>query len=161
MGLKVPGYTDGREIHDDLRVNSAFLRELLSLWHARRGTRPMPARSDFDAVELMRFGGRIALIDVYHDPKRYRFRLIGSRITEILGRDSTGRYADDLYDPEFYQTAIGSYETILRDRQPVTAHGNMKMMDKEHIRFESLDLPLSEDGEVIDMIMKGTHFGDP
>ena len=160
MGLKVPGYAEGREVHAGLTPTSSFLNELLALWRSRLGAREMPARADFDATELMRFGGRIALIDVEYAPKRYRFRLIGSRMTEILGRDSTGRYIDDLYQPGFYETAVGSYEAILRDRAPVTAHGDMKAIGKEHIRFESLDLPLSSDGAVIDMILKGTDFQD-
>ena len=160
MGLKVPGYAEKRAVQAGLPPASSFLKELLALWLERRGDRLMPARADFDAAELMRFAGRIALIDVEYDPKRYRFRLIGSRITEILGRDSTGRYIDDLYEPAFYPTAIGSYEVIQRDRAPVTALGDMKRIGKEHIRFESLDLPLSSDGTVIDMIMKGTFFSD-
>jgi hypothetical protein len=156
---KVPGYTDGREMRETPLVDAPFLEELLALWNARRGERSLPARRDFDAVELMRFGGRIALIDVEHEPKRYRFRLIGSRMTEVLGRDSTGRYVDELYDDDFYQTAVGPYERVLRDRRPVTSHGNMKRMGKEFLRFHSLDLPLSSDGERVDMIMKGTEFG--
>lgn len=120
----------------------------------------MPARGDFDAVEFMRFGGRIALIDVEHEPRRYRFRLIGSKMTEVLGRDCTGRYVDDLYERDFYHTAVEPYEVVLRDRRPVTSHGNMKRMGKEFLRFQSLDLPLSGDGERVDMIIKGTEFAE-
>jgi hypothetical protein len=160
MPSKVPGYTDGREMHVTALVDVPFLEELLALWRARRGERLMPARHDFDAVELMRFGGRIALIDVEYDPKRYRFRLIGSKMTEVLGRDCTGAYVDDLYDPAFYHTAVEPYEIVLRDRKPVTSHGNMKRMGKEFLRFQSLDLPLSRDGERVDMIMKGTEFAE-
>jgi hypothetical protein len=158
MKTTVPGYTDGREVDEVSRIREPFLKDLLALWTARRGGRRMPARSDFDAIELMRFGGRIALIDVEHDPRRYRFRLIGSRITEILGRDSTGCYVDELYEPSFRQLAVEPYERILRDLEPVTSRGNMKRMGKEFLRFQSLDLPLSRDGEVVDMIMKGTQF---
>ena len=157
--MKVPGYTDGREMLEIAQGDAPFLEELLALWKARRGERRMPARRDFDAVELMRYGGRIALIDVEYEPKRYRFRLIGSRMTEVLGRDSTGRYVDELYNDDFYETAVGPYERVLRDREPVTLHGNMKRMGKEFLRFHSLDLPLSSDGERVDMIMKGTEFG--
>lgn len=157
---KVPGYTDGREMLETVLDDVPFLRELLALWRGRRGERLMPARRDFDAVEFLRFGGRIALIDVEYEPKRYRFRLIGSKMTEVLGRDSTGRYVDELYDSAFYQTAVEPYEVVSRERRPVASHGNMKRMGKEFLRFQSLDLPLSSDGERVDMILKGTEFGE-
>ncbi len=158
MAATIPGYTDGREVDEISRVEGTFLKDLMALWQSRLNGRRMPSRADFDAIELMKFGGRIALIDVEHDPRRYRFRLIGSYITAVLGRDSTGWYVDELYDRSFYTLAVEPYERALRLLEPITSHGNMKRMDKEFLRFSSLDLPLSDDGETVNMIMKGTEF---
>jgi hypothetical protein len=161
MNLKLPGYTDSRVIDPSLGLKARFLKELHDLWDQKRGDGEMPRRADFTAEELMRFSGRVSLIDVESDPRRYKFRLIGSRITEFLGRDGTGRYIDELYNSDFYPTAIGSYEAILHQRSPVRAQGDMKILGKPYLRFESLDLPLAGNGRDIDMIIKATNFLDP
>jgi hypothetical protein len=37
---------------------------------------------------------------------RFRFRLIGSSPTEIVGSDSTGKYLDEVYSPAGYEYMI-------------------------------------------------------
>lgn len=130
----------------------------MDIWHRLRGSRDMPARRDFSPTDLKGHLGWIALIDVEYDPERYRFRLVGADIATGLSRDSSHQYLDAVYGPEFYETAVGSYRWILEHRKPIRAFGEMVHARKGHIRFESLDLPFSSDGQAIDMIMKRVHY---
>ncbi len=152
------GYASFRRLDPGLGFEFEPMADLIGIWDRLRGARKMPARCDFTPVDLKAHLGWIALIDVEYAPERYRFRLIGSDIAAGLSRDSTMQYLDKVYDPQFYETAVGSYRWILEHRKPLRAFGEMVHANKGHIRLEGLDLPFSSDGRVIDLIMKRVHY---
>lgn len=143
-----------RRVDPSLRFDAALLRDALALWQSKCVNHAFPARADFSVEDLAPFMGHIILIDVERDPRRYRFRLIGSYITQMLGRDSTGRYMDDVYGAAAFENATRSNDYILEHRQPVRGFGNVSHANKGHIDIEVLDAPLSADGQTIDMIFK-------
>jgi len=59
-----------------------------------------PRRKDFDPVEIPRALGGITIFDVERDPWRFRVRIVGTRIVEETGRDTTGVYLDQLENAE-------------------------------------------------------------
>ncbi|MDF1733833.1 MAG: PAS domain-containing protein [Minwuia sp.] len=152
------GYASFRTLDPELQFKFAPMHDLLARWHGWRGKREMPARRDFEPWDLKGHLGWIALIDVEHDPERYRFRLVGADIAIGLSRDSTGMFLEDVYGPEFYDVAVGSYRWNQEHRRPVRAYGEMVHARKGHIRFESLDLPFSSSGIRVDLIMKRVHY---
>lgn len=148
-----------RQMDETLSLESPTLQRLSALWEENRGPRLLPGRSDFTMDELIRFDGMVCLIDVEYDPIRFRFRLIGTHITNILGRDSTGRYLDDLYSPDHYDIAAQSYLHCVEKKRPIRAFGSMVHANKEHLQFETIDMPLAQDGHKVDMILKGADYG--
>ena len=84
-------------------LQSSELRRLLLLWESRCDGQRVPTRDDFSAEELMGFGGRVVLLDVEPDPFRLRFRLLGTHVTAAVGRDATGSYLDEVYDPVYWE----------------------------------------------------------
>ena len=151
-------YTDWRFINDDLPLESPYLVDLLALWRSKMRDGKIPSRSDFQAEEFMQFGGRIVLIDVERQPLRFKYRLIGSHITNVLDRDSTGKYLDEIYDSDFYTKAVETYKRNIDEKIPFRAHGEMVHAFKPYLSFEAVDIPLSSDGESVDMILKGADF---
>jgi len=143
-----------RVVDPTLRFDSGLLREALALWQDKSANRAFPARADFSIEDLFPFMGHIALIDVERDPWRYRFRLVGTEIAQILGRDSTGSYLDDIYGAAAFENATRSIVHILEHRQPVRGFGDLSHAEKGYINIEVLDAPLSADGQNIDMILK-------
>jgi hypothetical protein len=147
-----------RELDEALNLESERLKQMLALWELKRGSKDIPNRADFDIGELMQFDGRVALIDVEHDPMRFRFRLVGTHITQTLERDSTGQYLDELYSPELLAVAVKSYEFCVERKRPIRAFGHMAHADKDYVRFEAIDMPLSLTGDRVEVILKGTNF---
>lgn len=137
---------------------SEILRRLLSLWQSKRRGERLPSRADFQPEEFFEFGGRIALIDVENDPRRYRYRLIGTRITDALGRDSTGRYLDELYAADYFEHMAPYFERIVTERVPRRTFGSMAHSHKPHVPVEGIDLPLASDGVTVDMIVRALDF---
>jgi len=150
---------DWHSIDPALQLEAPMLRDLLQLWRRKCGERKMPARRDFSPLDLRAHLGWIVLVDVETAPFRLRYRLVGTEIVQRVGRDATGRYLDELYHPEVYDTAVSAYRRVVAQKCPLRVHGRMRHAEKGHIAFESLDLPLSADGETVSMIMTRGTFG--
>lgn len=139
-------------------LTSDRLRRLTALWADRCGPGDrLPGRGDFSARDLMALGGIVSLLDIVsQDPLRLRFRLVGTHVSQTLGRDSTGWHLDDLYRAELMPLVLEPYRRCIQTRAPVSSSGRLKPVPKDFIAHQSLDLPLAGDGRVIDMILKGS-----
>lgn len=141
-----------------LDCRDPVLFQILDYWKGKRGERDMPGRADIDPVEMRAFLGNIIIIDVERDPFRLRYRLIGTRITALMGRDSTGKYYDEIYDKGLLSSIYRSFEWIFEHRRPLRTYGEAFYADRNFYEYETLNLPLSSDGEVIDKILGGLCF---
>jgi hypothetical protein len=149
---------DGREIDPSQGLRSPELMNLFQLWRSRHRGDALPRRGDFAAEEFMKFSGRVALIDVEHERFRLRFRLVGTLITNILERDSTGRYLDELYDPVYYARVADYFRTIVDERRALRTIGDMAQTRRRHVQAEVIDLPLAGDGDRVDVILRGVDL---
>lgn len=145
---------DWREYDPELSIKSPTLQRMLDMWNERRGTRAMPSRKDFDAAVLLKYNGQILLIDVEHNPRRYRFRLVGIGVVELLKRDLTGHYFEEVYTPAQLETLTKSSEYCIKTKLPIRIRSRLDYADRSHVHVEILEMPLSSDGETVDMIMK-------
>jgi hypothetical protein len=139
------------------RIQSATLRKLYDYWEEKRGERQFPARHDLDPLEFRFALGNIVLVDVEHAPMRFRFRLVGTEVVKYEGVDPTGKYLDELHLAELRQMLDGAYRDAVAARVPVH-NVRERFLDGRMRRFEVLDLPLSADGDTIDMLMIGVSF---
>lgn len=135
-------------------VGHPVLRRLYAYWQGKRGERLMPARSDLDPLEIPSLLRHLILLDVTHDPLRFRVRLYGTEVADLRGRDLTGRY---LY--EGAATSIGETTrpwnlATVETRRPHYVTGPYEDISDGRIgTFYRLGLPLSEAGERVDMLM--------
>ncbi|MBT3534584.1 MAG: PAS domain-containing protein [Rhodospirillaceae bacterium] len=136
-----------------LALTDERLAELLAYWRKKRGGRFLPARGDIDPGELKPHLGRLHLIDVEYDPFRLRYRLIGTATTKVLDRDMTGRYFDEIYPPHILAEAIRSYSWLVENKRPLRQFGNAIYADKSIYDFEVINLPLSNDGVRVNMVL--------
>jgi hypothetical protein len=156
--MKLPEGLSYRIDPDDLATE---LREVKDYWDAKRGARAMPRRADIDPHELRRHLPFLWLVDVLPGAQDFRFRLIGTGITEQLGRDSTGKTLREVYTPTgpaVLKWALAICTNAVRLQRPVVGYGTLRPLDKEFVAFQSLHLPLSEDGERVGMLFGRIHF---
>jgi hypothetical protein len=138
-----------------LELKTPMLQQLHRDWDARRRGRDLPARSDFDPLDLKYVVGNLSLIDVAHDPLRYRFRIHGSNVAQGMGFDLTGKSLDALPDRQYRQLVEEHFTEVVAGRRPVAKYRNRLMTDQRIWHCEVLVLPLSADGKTIDMLMSG------
>ncbi|HEY1383856.1 MAG TPA: PAS domain-containing protein [Dongiaceae bacterium] len=135
-------------------IRSGVLRHLVAHWHGMRGGRHMPARADFDPLDVRQALGYISLIEVRRDPLRFYFRLDGSKQVDLFGIDCTRRYLDEVMPADHAAMAAVSYREVVDSRAP-RYHRRTIPFHHRLIDYEIVILPLSSDGERVDMLMTG------
>lgn len=142
-------------VHIDpaLQFRDPRLPTLLAYWESRKNGRELPRRADFRPSDMVVHLPNLILVDVQEEPLRLRYRLIGTAITAAMQRDSTGRWYDELYGPELLESILASFRWILQHRAPLRTHGTAFYPDRNFYDYEVLNLPLSEDGVRINMVL--------
>ncbi len=144
-------------------VQRPRLRRLLDYWHAQRGERRLPSRGDLDPLDFPWLLGNISLADVLRDTAgnlRFRLRLVGTLAVERFGYDPSGRFIDDLPEPDYRDRLRIKYHEVIRRGVPLVEQLDMMIDERSHV-YEILRLPLASDGETIDMILLAADFFDP
>lgn len=115
----------------------------------------MPARADFDVVDLKYMLGNLNLFDVLREPLRFRFRVHASNAVARLGYDLTGKTVDDYRDPAYRDLVNGHYRAVVDSRAPRRVLYDPFASAAKVLRWEGLILPLGADGASVDMLMVG------
>ncbi len=160
------------EIIDDIGIfQHPRLADFTDFWHDRQRQRDLsagavrpskaalPPRAAFDPIDMRRFLGDIYLLDVLNGPRRYRFRLIGTRIVEGVGRDFTGRFFDEVYGGQSLDHGVIANGLVVDRGKPVRIYGTARLASRGQMGMEAVLLPLSADGETVDMLMGMIIFG--
>jgi len=145
----------------DPPVLAPELRAIKDYWDKKRGARAMPRRADIDPLELRAHLPYLGLVDVLKDGYDFRFRLLGTEFARLFGRDSTGRTVREVYtagDPDILHWMLDSYLCVVRSKRPVLRLGSVCAVGKDFIATQGLNMPLSEDGERVNMIFGRTVF---
>lgn len=148
-------------IDTDLKYESEALDRLRDYWLRIRGDREMPRRADLDPLHIPDLLPYLALIEVEHAPRRFRWRLIGTHITRAMGRDRTGNYFDEAYSGKVLDDLMNVYERVVQARTPIRHFGRPTFADKAFSNYESTHLPFSENGETVDLVLVGLVFLEP
>lgn len=130
---------------------------VVNYWCAKRKGRSMPARKDIDPLELRRLLPNVYLIDVVR-PSLYRYRLVGTMISERLRADTTGRFADESLFGEYTPLIVEKYDYVVNNRSPVINRGRTFWTEVDWLSYTSVVLPLSSDGKNVTMMLGVMDF---
>ena len=132
--------------HPDIHV-------IVNYWRTKAGMRRMPSRADIDPSELKPYLPRISLIDVVPDERRFVYRLVGTEEVALRGYDPTGRGVGDGYFGPNRELAYAHYGYVVEHRAPYCYRGDFDVQDGKIENEDVIFLPLSEDGENVNMIL--------
>lgn len=129
---------------------SAKVRQLHAHWNAVRGERAMPARADIDPSAIKLLLQNLVIADVFHDPLRVRYRLVGTLVVQHSRVDFTGKWLHEIDFGE-PQDWIGLYEAMVREKRPLFDRSEIPFEDKMRtpLPYEFCMLPLSADGTTV------------
>lgn len=142
------------------RIRHPELLRLYDYWDKRRNGRRFPSRADIDPLDLKFVLGNVTLVDVLHDPLRFRFRLTGSLFTQRMGLDLAGKFVDDIPDIPYREKVQAIFSKMAESGEPSISL-NERIIEGEPHKFEVLRLPLSEDGSTVTMLLTCAMYFDP
>ncbi|TQV80846.1 PAS domain-containing protein [Denitrobaculum tricleocarpae] len=141
-------------------IKSQPLARLYDYWVSKSRGGRLPSRAQIDPLDVPELLPIIFLVDVAwsRGEPDFRFRLVGSKITEIVGSDPTGRNFSSFYDDANLAPMTELYSRVARHGEPFVNNSSAPFSDKDFVKLARLLLPLSEDGEQVDMILGALVF---
>ena len=125
---------------------------LYDWWLSSGGGDKLPLRAMFDITDHRPIVANIFLTEV-GPGSDFTFRLMGEQVIQIIGRNNTGKVLPP-GEPGEYGHALHAYYTSIVDQKVCKrCVGSLLFAGKEFKRFESIDCPLSNDGETVSVII--------
>ena len=147
----------------DVRLRSPVNISSLAYWERLRGARAMPSRADMSPVDMLSFLPNVILVDVMAEPMDFRYRLVGTKVTlQMLHTDNTGKTMRELDfkgqgpDSKIFKNCAKVVET----RQPLAGQTPYAGKNSDFKATEDIIMPLSEDGETVNMLFVTCEFID-
>ncbi|HVO15913.1 MAG TPA: PAS domain-containing protein [Alphaproteobacteria bacterium] len=139
------------------------LRRFHDYWRSKRQGDRLPGRQDIDPLEIPDLLPHISILDVVGTgaAMRFRFRLVGTANVRIAGREYTGAFIDDVFDPEDAARMGAAYREIVERRKPHYWDNRAAVRGNPPVRYSRLMVPLATDGQTVDMLMGVFFFTDP
>lgn len=135
---------------------------LFAYWLAKRGDRLAPARAEISPRDIPTLLPSIHLYDVEDDGRRFRIRIVGTRIVAAIGADLTGNVLTASDTEPMYVRTFAALSAAHLHRRPIRSSTDRTAApQRTFLSAESLTLPLSEDGATINKIMMCTIFTTP
>ncbi len=127
-------------------------------WDSKRAGRRMPARADIDPAEMVPFLSHVVLMDVLRDPPDFRYRLMGTTVDSHMTRHYTGLRLSEVPHQRPPSAMWSNFEAVARDRVPLLTNVPYVGPHKEFLRVQDLIMPLSADGEIVDILFAIVDF---
>ncbi|MDJ0951901.1 MAG: PAS domain-containing protein [Alphaproteobacteria bacterium] len=142
-------------IHDDL-LEIPGLRQLWQRWSAARQAADgrLPARADFDVLELKDCLGNLMLLDVETGGRDFRYRVYGTNVALADQADMTGRLVSELA-PTSARFLARLYREVCRDKSPLFYRQRL-FRNRSAELWDALVVPLASDRTAVDQIMTAT-----
>jgi hypothetical protein len=132
---------------------SELVKLLHAWWEAARGTADVPDRSDLRPDEMKPLLPFLFIADAEHEPFRVRYRLVGTKATEVTGFDVTGYYLDQLLSAEPDQPWMDHYRRAYTTRRPLLGATTVPTTDGKLLTYEFGIFPLRRGGQAIEQFV--------
>jgi hypothetical protein len=132
------------------------LSAIFDYWAGKcRGAEP-PIRRDLDMIDIpAKVLPLLMLFDV--DTKsgrmRFRYRLIGTTVTQYIGHDHTGRFLDEVIPADRAAVVVPSLEAAVKTGKANTLEASFAFPNRDFNYVRRLVMPLSSEGTKSDMLM--------
>lgn len=124
------------------------LRQLYAYWDEKRTGRIGPTRAEIDPVDFRYAIGWTALVDVVGDGESFNVRVWGGNMSVFTPNDYTGRQDLKFNDGEIGVSVLENFRWVVTHRRPLSVLRD-RTTAMGHYRYESMALPLSEDGKKV------------
>jgi hypothetical protein len=121
-------------------------RQLYDYWQRLRGSRPAPDRTEIEPADIRRILGDTFILEVTAD-RDHRFRLAGTRVCALYGRELKGRSFLDLWTGKDRDTMATMLAAITQDAAAAVFGVGGRADHGRDLPCEVLMLPVRQRGE--------------
>jgi hypothetical protein len=135
------------------------LQSLFAYWTLKRGSRLLPSRADIQPAEIKPLLPDVMIYNVGGPSGPFIVRLMGENVVNFTGRNRTGYSVTDGKSDDATAAMNAVLAQVVETKTPRFRAGKaFWQKEKAYRKFESCFLPLSPDGESVDMILGGIKF---
>ena len=127
-------------------------KDVFDYWQAMRGDRRLPSRADLNPAALKKHLPTIMLLNVV-DADTFSVRLAGTGIRDVLDEEITGKFLSDIDYGEHGAYWQAAHHRVVTERRPAQGVAPVTWRSKGNLFVFWLRMPLSADGEQVDMIL--------
>jgi len=134
-------------------------RQLFDYWLECCAGRTMPTRADINPSRMAKLLPGISIVNVTDNLLESKFRLAGTRLREVHGREITGHTIASLDLGEKRDYWLAAYRRAVEECLPTQGLLKGPRLYKDHLVQYWLRLPLGRsDGSRAEMILGHDHF---
>ena len=127
--------------------------ELHACWQSLRREGRLPSREDIDPAAFKRHLPGVSLIDVIHGGARFRYRLAGTALHGVYGRELTGQSIEGAFGLNAGEYWTAELQKAVATGRPSAGVHSLAWRGRPHLSVLWLRLPLARDGRRVDMLM--------
>ncbi|MCZ4281486.1 PAS domain-containing protein [Kiloniella laminariae] len=119
------------------------IQQMYNYWlsiHPAKGQ--LPSRQHFDPMDIPRLLPIVWMFDVHHNPTRFKFRLMGTEIATIVGKDAGGQWLDEAFPDLVSSGVYEDYSYVAETNKVLYRLGKPQYFVPEHKKIERLLMPL-------------------
>jgi len=134
------------------------VQAMFRYWRSIHPGARLPGRQHFSPADIKRLLPGVWLLDIQAAPFRLRYRLVGTRIVQMIGKDPTGLWLDEAHAevaerPSYFER----YRVVADTALPSWRRGRPTLwINEDFATIENLVMPLSADGDKVDMLLAFT-----
>jgi hypothetical protein len=133
-------------------------QEMFAYWASLRRPGRLPGRQHVDPAGMKRLLPTVSLIDILGAggaacDRDYRYRLAGTGLYTVYGREITGAGLCDIYNSTAADYWRSELEKVVDGGRPGVGCHNFAWRGAAHLSILWLRLPLASNGRDVDMIL--------
>ncbi len=128
-------------------------RELYDYWRACAKDGRLPSRASINPAAIPSLLPGISILDAGDRPEDIIYRLAGTQLREIFGKEVTGKsvFALEFGEKRNYWLAV--YRKVIDEKVPMQGAIKGPVANRDHVVLFWMRLPLSEDNDGVNKIL--------
>ena len=136
------------------------LTKVYDYWQHKQDGRIAPAWTDISLLDLSpEVIPRVCVVNVGGDKLDFTYRFWGTAITGLHHYDLTGKSVQQLKPADYAKTIYQQYKAVYETRTPQGFLTKIPLETGLFAYYAAVRMPLSSDGNSINMIMCAEHHG--
>jgi hypothetical protein len=141
------------DIPEDRTGWHPLARQLYDYWRLIAPPGRLPGRQHLVPEDIAPLWSRAAMLEVFRNPLRFRYRLCGTEMVRLLGREVTGEWLDEVH-PALISQSREQLQFVVETGCPTWRRGPpLWTPDPKPRMVETCIVPLAGDGRSVDRML--------